>query len=106
MTMKISTFVDNSLQFKPEVCNLISSSDPDMEVEYCTVLQHGVYQIRLLHESKGIGMSDKYFYRTVLELYKNDVYFTDKIADLLWINTPIETNESIDKVLKWVYNHA
>lgn len=77
-----------------------------MEVEYCTILHHGVFELRLLHESRGIGMSDKYYYRTVLEVYKNGEYYTDKIADLFWINTPLETSESINKVLKWVYNNA
>ena len=105
-TMTISTFVDNSPQFRVEVGTLRAPTDPDMEVEYCTILQHGEFQIRLLHESNGIGMTDSYYYRTVIELYKNDQYYTDKIADLLWINTPIETNEMINKVLKWVYSHA
>jgi hypothetical protein len=107
MTMTtISTFVDNSLQFRSEVGNLNSISKPDMEVEYCTILQTGKYQVRLLHESVGIGMSDKYHYSTVLELYKNGEYHTDQIADLLWINLPIDTNESINKVIKWIYSNA
>lgn len=105
-TMTTPTFVDNGLQFKAEVGELISRSDPAMEVEYCTILHHGVYEMRLLHECVGIGMSDKYFYRTVLEVYKNDKYYTDSMADLFWINTPIETNESINKVLQWIYSNA
>lgn len=104
--MTTSIFVDNGLQFKPEVGELISRSDPDMEVEYSTILLHGVYEMRLLHECKGIGMSDKYYYRTVLEVYKNGKYHTDAMADLLWINTPLDTNESINKVLKWIYSNA
>jgi len=91
-------FVDNSKHF------ITSRSDPDMEVEYCSTFEHGEYTIHLLHGSQGIGMSDKYYYRTVLEVYKRDTYYTDSIADLLWINTPIETNEYINKVLKWIYS--
>lgn len=104
--MTISTFVDNTQQFRTEVGRLETPSYPDMEVEYCTILQHGKYQARLLHECVGIGMSDRYTYHTILEVYKDDEYYTDKIADLLWINLPIETNESINKVLKWIYNNA
>lgn len=99
MTM-IPIFADNSRH------HITSRSDPDMEVEHCTVLQHGSYTMHLLHCSQGVGMSDKYYYRTVLEVYKNGEYYTDKLADLFWINTPIETNESINKLLKWVYSNA
>jgi hypothetical protein len=99
MTMTISIFGDNTTL-------LTSRSDPDMEVEYYTALQHGNFTVYLLHCSQGIGMSDRYYYRTVLEVYKNDVYYTDKLADLFWINTPIETNESINIIMKWVYNNS
>jgi hypothetical protein len=106
MTMKTSTFVDNSFNFVQEVGDLKSPTMPDMEVEYCTILQHNEYQIRLLHECRGIGMSDRYYYHTVLEVCKNGEFFTDKLADLLWINMPIDTSESINKVMKWIYSNA
>lgn len=99
MTMTTSIFADRTKL-------LTSRSDPNMEVDYCTTLHHGDYTVYLLHGTQGIGMSDRYYYRTVLEIYKKDQYYTDKIADLFWINTPIDTNESINKVMKWVYSNA
>jgi hypothetical protein len=51
-------------------------------------------------------MSDRYYYHTVLEVYKNGEFYTDKIADLLWIEMPIDTSENINKVMKWIYSNA
>lgn len=106
MTMTTLTFVDNSFNFVREVGDLKSPTCPGMEVEYCTILNHNQYQIKFLHECRGIGMSDRYYYHTVLEVYKNGEFYTDKIADLLWIEMPIDTSDNISKVMKWVYSNA
>ena len=104
--MTTLTFVDNSFNFVREVGDLKSPTCPGMEVEYCTILNHNQFQLKFLHECRGIGMSDRYYYHTVLEVYKNGEFYTDKIADLLWIEMPIDTSDNINKVMKWVYSNA
>lgn len=103
----MTIFVDDTNWYYNNVGNLDCDSDPlGMHAEFCTVLNHKNFQIKLLHEAQGVGMSDRYYYRTVMEVLKDGEVYTSKLADLLWIKYPIEDNSSINKAIEWVYNNA
>lgn len=75
--------------------------------EYCTILRHDQYTMKLFHEPVGIGMSDKYTYVTQLEVYYNSERVTDTIAyQVLEKISPVTDSEEISKVIKWIYNNA
>lgn len=103
----MTIFVDDTNWFYNDVGTLECSSDPDgMHAEYCTILKHKNFEIKLLHEARGMGMSDRYYYRTVLEVFKNGENYTKTVADLLWIKYPIETPNMINKTIEWIYSNA
>lgn len=105
--MMTTTFVDDTNWYYNNVGTLDCDSDPlGMHAEFCTILHHKNFDIKLLHEAQGVGMSDRYYYRTVLEVYKDGEVYTKKLADLLWIKYPIEDTNTINKAIEWVYSNA
>jgi hypothetical protein len=105
MVMTMTIFVDDTNWFYSDVGNIDASTDDELTPEYCTVLENGTYTVKLFHEAIGIGMSDRYYYRTVAEVFKGKENYTAKLADTLWIELPIHTQDDINKVLKWVYSN-
>jgi len=115
MVMIMTIFVDDTNWFYSDVGGIDASTDDELTPEYCTVLENGIYTVKLFHEAIGIGMSDRYYYRigmsdryyyrTVAEVFKGKENYTAKLADTLWIELPIHTQDDINKVLKWVYSN-
>lgn len=105
MVMIMTIFVDDTNWYYSDVGNIEATTDETISPEYCTVLENGIYTVKLFHEAIGVGMSDRYHYRTVAEVYKNNENYTAKLADTLWIELPIHTQDDINKVLKWVYSN-
>lgn len=101
----MTIFVDDTNWFYSDVGGIEATTDEELTPEYCTVLENGIYTIKLFHEAVGIGMSDRYYYRTVAEVFKGTENYTAKLADTLWIDLPIHTQDDINKVLKWVYSN-
>lgn len=99
-------FVDDKNWFYNGVRDFDALSDLDMEPDYCTSLDIGPYTVKLFHEAKNIGLTDRYYYKTVLEVYKGDLYQTKQVAETLNIKRPIEKQKDIEQVIKWIGKNA
>lgn len=75
--------------------------------EFCTILNHKQYTMKLFHEPVGIGMSDKYTYITQLEVYDKNNIITDIISkQLLDKRSPVTEPEEINTIIEWIYKNA
>lgn len=91
-------FIDN------ESIHIHDLRDESLEPDYCTILYIDGYTVKLFHSAYGIGMSDRYDYDTVAEVYFGGDIVTHEIATNLGIQYPIDDMTKINQLLKWLYS--
>lgn len=79
----------------------------DHNPDFCTILEHKNYIIKLFHTQVGVGMSDRYAYVTTMEIFDGEHLVTHNISKSI-INTypPITRQHDINRLLQWIYTHA